>query len=859
MSKSVNRLFESFRPEHYDLELNIDKKNKSFTGIVKISGQKTGRPSKRITFHQKDLKFFEAKVIKHDKSGEQEIKISRINTQNSLHEVRLHSDSLIYPGKYEVEIAFSGKISDIMVGIYPCYFESNGEKDWLIASQFESHHAREGFPCIDEPEAKATFNLTLITGEKETVLSNTPIEKETTLKNDQKSTTFETTPIMSSYLLAFVVGDIHCVEAKTKDGVVVRSWASAAQPKEFLNFANDEAVKILEFYIDYFQTPFPLKKLDQVALPDFEVGAMENWGLITYREAAMLADPKNRSISTEQHVAMVISHELSHQWFGNLVTMRWWDDLWLNESFASIVEHIALDNLHPDWHQWEAFTSYDVIVSSNRDVHLDVQPVSLDVNHPDEIHAIFDGAIVYAKGARLLKMLFDYIGEDAMRAGLKNYFKKYAYKNTVRADLWHELSESSGKDINKLMTPWLIKSGMPVISVSRDKNQLRLEQKRFLLSGEDKDSLWPIPLLADEDLGVDIFNKRIIEIDLKNEKDIVLNKNGSGHFVVNYTDAETKSHIKQKIISREIESDGRINALNDMLLLNQNGEYSLADIIDIVDECEQEPREAVWSMLGRAIGFASLLTEGDETTEKQIKKLKIKTSQYWFDQLGWDDKEDDDPNIKLLRRTALGLSISGENKSALADALNKFEKVKSIEELPAEQRSLIAGTAVRFSKDKIAIADSLMDEYVKSTNPDVQHSIAGALCSTKDKEIAKKIISWGLSKNGAVRAQDLTRWYVGLIRNRYVRELAWQWLVEVWDERYEELGGPKTLPYFIRYSASSITTEDRADEFKKFFESKSNDTGLARDIKVAYSTIESQIEWRKREEPQLKKYLQKYS
>ncbi|MBI5357679.1 ERAP1-like C-terminal domain-containing protein [Candidatus Saccharibacteria bacterium] len=371
--------------------------------------------------------------------------------------------------------------------------------------------------------------------------------------------------------------------------------------------------------------------------------------------------------------------------------------------------------------------------------------------------------------------------------------------------------------------------------------------------------MWPIPLLSDKNLSVDIFDKRSLKLDLGKEKDVILNKNGSGHFVVNYTDKETKNNIKQKIIKREIDSDGRINALNDMLLLNQKGEYSLADIIDIVDECDQEPREAVWSMFSRAIGFASLLTEGDKTTESQIKKLKSKLSQYWFSELGWNDKEDDDPNTKLLRRVALALSIGGENKQALADALGKFDKAESIEELPAEQRSLIAGAAIRFSERKQEIAEKLMEEYEKSTNPDVQHSIASALCSTKDAKIAEKIISWGLNKNGAVRAQDLTRWYVGLIRNRHVRDLAWQWLVSVWDERYEELGGPKTLPYFIRYSASSITTEDRATEFKKFFDSKSNDTGLARDIKVAYSTIESQINWRKREEPKLKKYLQKYS
>lgn len=859
MSKKVKRLFEGFKPENYDLEINLDKKNKSFTGIVKISGQKTGRPSSRITFHQKDLAFSKAKIIRYDKTGEQEIKVSRINTQNKLHELRLHSNSMLYPGKYDVEIEFSGKITDIMVGLYPCYFESDGKKDWLIASQFESHHAREAFPCIDEPEAKATFNLTLVTDDVDEVLSNTQVKEQTKLDKKRKKTTFETSPIMSSYLLAFVVGDIHHVESKTKDGIVVRSWASAAQPKNFLNFANEEAVKILEFYSEYFKTPFPLKKLDQVALPDFEVGAMENWGLITYREAAMLADPVNRSISTEQYVAMVVAHELSHQWFGNLVTMKWWDDLWLNESFASIVEHIALDNLHPDWHQWETFTSYDVIAASNRDNYLDVQPVSLDINHPDEIHTIFDGAIVYAKGARLLKMLFDYIGEDAMRTGLKKYFEKHAYKNTVRNDLWVELSEASGKDIDKLMTPWLIKSGMPVVSVKRSKDKLSLEQDRFLLNGEDKESIWPIPLLADRDLDIDIFDTRTIEIDYAENDEPVLNQNGSGHYIVNYSDKETKINIKQKLIKQEINSAGRINILNDMLLLTQNGQYPLADIIDIVDECDKEPRDAVWSMLGRSISFASMLSEGDKNCENQLNKLKVKLSQYWFEKLGWEDKEDDDPNTKLLRRSALGINISGENKSAIDQALSKFESAKSVEDLPAEHRSLIAGVAVRFSKDNGSLIKSLMNEYETSSNPDVQHSIASALCSTKDPEVAKNIVDWGLSKNGAVRAQDLTRWYVGLIRNRHIRDIAWKWLVSVWDERYEELGGPKTLPYFIRYSAGTITTDERANEFKKFFDSKQSDTGLARDIKVAYATIESQVAWRKREEPTLKKYLKKYS
>ncbi|MBW3569314.1 M1 family metallopeptidase [Candidatus Parcubacteria bacterium] len=874
MAKKVIRLFDQFQPENYRLEMDIDKANLKFSGKVVIKGRKTGRPSQRLSFHQKDLKINSAKIIKHDKKGDAGIIIERINAHKSFQEVRLHSQSMIYPGNYTVTLEFSGKITDIMVGLYPCYFKNKGQQDWLVATQFESHHAREAFPCIDEPEAKATFDLTIITPKNQTVLSNMPVKSQKLVANRQSrvaskkkrpetndkrlETEFERTPVMSSYLLAWVIGDMNYKQSKTKNGIEVRIWASSAQPESFLTYALEEAIKIQEFFAEYFQTPFPLKKMDHVALPDFEVGAMENWGLITYREAALLADPVNRSISTEQHVSLVVAHELSHQWFGNLVTMKWWDDLWLNESFASIMEHIALDNLHPDWHQWEDFTSADVISASNRDNYLDVQPVSLEVKHPDEIHTLFDGAIVYAKGARLLKMLYDYVGEEAIRNGLKNYFDKYAYKNTVRSDLWDEFSQASKQDIDSLMTPWLIKSGMPVIKISRKGNQLHLSQKRFLLAGEDDVSLWPIPLLSDKKLAIDVLDKKSASVEYKDEVEPVLNQAGSGHFVVNYTDQETKDNIKQKLIKQEIPSTGRINVLNDMLLLTQKGDFKLADIIDIVDECDREPREAVWSMLYRAIYYGSLLTEGDDRADAQIKSLKVKLSAYWYGELGWDDETHDDPNTKLLRQTALGLSVSGENKLALDEALKRFKACASVDELPSEQRGMIAGAAVRFSKQSDKIIDSLMKQYEETPNPDVQHSISAALCSTRKPEQARRIIKWGLAKNGAVRAQDLARWYALFMRNKYVRNEVWEWLKANWDERYEELGGPKTLPYFVRFAAGTITTQDRYDEFKQFFEPKLADPGLTRDIKVAFSTIESQIAWRSREESDLKKYLSKY-
>jgi len=854
MGKKVTRLFEQFRPENYDLTLEPDPEAMKFSGTVTIRGKKVGRPSQRITFHQKGLKITSATVTKHEKKGDRELGLTRINNQDSFDEVRLHAAEMVYPGDYTVVMEFEGDITRPMNGIYPCFFTHGGVEKKLIATQFESHHAREAFPCIDEPEAKATFDLTLATPAGETAISNTPVKTQSA-KGKKQVTSFETTPKMSTYLLAFVFGEMHGVTGQTKDGTLVRSWATVAQPTSHLAYANDEAIKFLEFFTDYFQTPFPLPKLDQVALPDFESLAMENWGLVTFREVGLLADPKNRSISGEQLITLVIAHELSHQWFGNLVTMRWWDDLWLNESFASIMENIGPDRLHPDWQQWEDFATGRVLSCSHRDIYKDVQPVSVEVKHPDEISTLFDPAIVYAKGARLINMLHDYVGEPAFRAGLKQYFEKHAYGNTTRSDLWQALSWASKRDIGNLMTPWITQSGTPLVRVKRVGNNLELSQQRFLLDGEDKESVWPIPLLANVPLEPAIFEGKTLSIPYKNADMPIFNIHGNGHFIVSYEDKAVQKKLRQHVIDRSVDAISRINLLNDMLLLSRAGEYKLTDMLELIRQCGQEPRDAVWSMFSRIVGQAQSLTDGDETIEKQLRAYRQALSAYWYQKLGWSDGAKDDPNTKHLRSTALSLSIGGENKDALAQALKMFAAAGSVEKLPAEQRAMIAGVAVRFGKP--GYIDQLMKEYSSSHSPDVQESIAAALCSTRDPAVAKRLIKWGMSKNGAIRQQDISHWFAYLMRNYRTRELAWEWLTTSWNDLLEVFGGSKSMEYFIWYSSGPLSTSSWQKRFREFFEPKLNEPASKRNIQIALGEIAARVAWRQREEPQLKAFFKK--
>lgn len=856
MGKKVNRLFEQFQPENYQLRLTPNIDELTFSGSVVITGKKVGRPSQRLTLHQKDLKITSAKVTKHDKHGANKIKISRVNNQDSLHEVRIHSDEMIYPGKYQIELDFYGKITKNMTGIYPCYFDidekqADSTRKVMLATQFESHHAREAFPCVDEPEAKATFDLSLTTAKNLTVLSNTlPTAEKIIGKN--KITKFEKTPIMSSYLLAFVIGNIHCVEGKSKSGITMRSWGHAGQPKKFLEYANKEAVQIIDFFEAYFDTPFPLKKCDQIALPDFESGAMENWGLITYREVAMLADPDNRSVSAEQYVSMVIAHELSHQWFGNLVTMKWWDDLWLNESFASMVEHIALDHLHPEWNQWENYASSDIIACSNRDIYKDVQSVRVDVNHPDEIHTLFDGAIVYAKGGRLLKMLLDHIGEDNFRKGLKHYFKTHEYGNTTRDDLWDSLAEASNIDVTSFMNPWLEQSGMPVLSVKNQGARIELSQERFVLDAENDKSLWPIPLFAEPKLETDLLKKKNLAIRAPAQP-VLINKTGSGHYLVKYEDASQKSHLAKSLSTQSIPAEARINAINDLLLLTKRGDTSIVDALEIVKTMGKEPRDAVWGIMARAVGLAAVLSEGDDSLEAAIKKFKLNLSEYWYKKLGWDDKKDDEPNTQLLRTTAISFMVGGESEDAIGHALRLY-KSTSIEELPSEQRGIVLGAAVRHDGSDRVI-NGLTEKYKSSQNPDLQMAIAGALTHTKDGKVAKRLLAEGLSNHGFVRPQDVFRWFAYLMRNRYTRELAWEWVTSEWDRLDKEFGQGKSLDTFVLYSASPLHTKKWQKKFADFFTPKLNQIVLKRNIAVGLSEVEARVAWHDRDLPKLKAYF----
>ncbi|GAY73330.1 lysyl aminopeptidase [Lentilactobacillus kosonis] len=418
---AITHFYETFQPEHYDIYLDINRKQKQFSGKTTITGK---AESERISLHQKFLN------------------IERVEVDgNPVNFTKDDANDAFYveagtTGAIKVTISYSAKLTDSMMGIYPSYYEVDGEKKQIIGTQFETTFARQAFPSVDEPEAKATFDLAIKFDEQagETILANMP-----EIKEEAGVHYFDTTVRMSTYLIAFAFGDLQSKTTTTKSGVKVGVFATKAHKANELDFALDIAKRSIEFYEDFYQTPYPLPHSWQLALPDFSAGAMENWGLVTYREAYLLLDPDNTALETKQVVATVIAHELAHQWFGDLVTMKWWDDLWLNESFANMMEYVSIDAIEPDWHIWELFQTSDAPMALQRDATDGVQPVHVEVSNPAEIDALFDPAIVYAKGARMLVMVRALLGDDNLRAGLKNYFAAHKFDNAKGSDLWAAL------------------------------------------------------------------------------------------------------------------------------------------------------------------------------------------------------------------------------------------------------------------------------------------------------------------------------------------------------------------------------------------------------------------------------------
>ena len=450
-------------PTAYELKITPDLANFTFGGEVDIAIEVLS-PTSSITLNAIELDISEARI--GPKAGPAQN--GEVTYDVPAETATIAFPSEIEPGPATLSLTFTGTLNDRLRGFYRSrYLDKGGNERYLASTQFEPTDARRALPCWDEPSLKATFAVTLVVPSALAAISNMPEESPVRSEgedNGTKTVRFATTPPMSTYLLAFAVGDMKCVQERSKSGTLMRIWATSGN-EDRGRYALDVSLRLLDYFNDYFGIPYPLPKLDHLAIPDFAAGAMENWGCITYREPTLLVDENSSSAGTRQLVAEIVSHEMAHMWFGDLVTMAWWNDLWLNESFASWMGDKAVDALYPEWDKWNQFLVDDTGRALRLDGLKNSHPIEQAVDDPAEIGQLFD-AISYSKGASVIRMLEAYIGEDSFRAGINSYLQKHSHGNATTSDLWSSLGEASGQPVGEIMDSWTKQTGYPFVEIA---------------------------------------------------------------------------------------------------------------------------------------------------------------------------------------------------------------------------------------------------------------------------------------------------------------------------------------------------------------------------------------------------------
>lgn len=832
IAKNV-RLSKTIVPIEYDIKLHPDLENFTFEGSEFIALDIL-KETKIITLHSKDLEIETAHV--YIGQGEKEkLFASKITYDAKDETASFVFNKKILKGKNKLHLVFKGILNDKMRGFYRSSYAISGKEYHMATTQFEATDARRAFPCFDEPAQKAVFHVSLVIPEGKTAISNTLPISASKHEAGYEVVKFAPTPKMSTYLLAFIVGDFEYLEKKSNRGVIVRVYTTLGK-KHQAKFALDCAVKTLEFYEKYFDIAYPLNTLDMIAIPDFQSGAMENWGAITYRESALLVDENHSSTGNKQWVALVIAHELAHQWFGNLVTMEWWTHLWLNEGFASYIEYLAVDKLFPKWDIWTQFSVNDLGIALRLDALRHTHPIEIPVHHPDEIGEIFD-EVSYSKGASIIRMLADYIGEKDFRDGLRYYLKKHSYKNTETVHLWEAFEKVSRKPIAKMMQNWTSKGGYPVIKAEIKNNQLSLSQSRFFASPISKTknkekTIWQIP----------------VSVQFQNW--IKVNIGEAGFFRTAYS-KELLLKLIKPVQNKVLSARDRLGIIRDLFALSEAGTIPTTDALEFLGAFKNEDNYTVWVEI--ASGLARLEQILAKTRMKaNLDKLTLKLFSPLAKKLGWEKKKNDLHTDALLRSLAISRAGRAGDKKIITEAKKKFNMMQKGKPVNPDIRGAIY--SIIASNGGMKEYRALVARYKKETLHEEKNRIGGALGDFTPDEVLCLVTHFAFSKD--VRIQDTIGILSGiganpLGRNIWLKCIKYNWKTLV--SRYGD--GGHTLARLVK-AISGSAEEKHLKSFKEFFATH-DAPGAKRAVDQVIERLEGNIAWLKRDRKMIENFLNK--
>ena len=809
------RLSKDVLPSRYDLRFELEFDTWTSTGSERIS-LRSARLSREITLHAIELEILGATI-----DGANKIADIQTDAESETATLRFASD--IPAGEHVLEISWKGGIRDSLRGLYRSL---RGEERYA-ATQFEAADARRAFPCFDEPEFKAQFSLELIHPAGNAPIANMPIASQESLDERRTRTRFRETPKISSYLVAFTVGPYEFTPTVTTlSGIPVRVCLPPGLAEQGI-YARDAHVRSVEWLQDYTAIPYPYFKVDAIGIPDFEAGAMENPGAITYRTRLLAADERNASIQTLKGVFSTAAHELTHMWWGDLVTMRWWTDLWLNESFASFVGEKATAALNPEWRYWRDFVA-DNTSAFNLDALASTHPISVEAKSAEEASQRFD-AISYTKGAAVLRMIEGYLGEETFREGVRIYLRRHAEANASADDFWRALDEASGQDVTAIANAWIKEPGHPLVHIRAKETpgalELELTQERYFSDSAAKPTgqVWPVPLVLKYGTAGGTKEKRFVlrrereTLRLEDARWFFPNGGGRGFYRFRFASPLEGDLLDEGIA--HLSAEERLALLDDLWALVRHGKAALATFLRRVEKLRGEQDRAVLASIADALTWLANYAVRD-ATERPFARLVEDLFRPILGATGWRpaDGEDSDTREKRTRAIGmLGLYARADDVRAEAQRLVRAH-LAGEERLHPDVAGTVVAVAATIGDDRLWERYVARMQQAQSTDAQEETRFRQGLVFFEDPQLARRTADAIFS--ALIRVQDRGIMLIPMLQYRRTRPVAWTVLKQHWDTDVANAEVAPLLKQAMVNAVSQLAERGLAEEATAFLEQK---------------------------------------